>query len=141
MLKLLIQTVLERVDVALLEDTAVLGVESWISQKDEVRRILPAIEEMLGEAGRKWLEIGAVVVVVGKGNFSATRIGVTMANIIALATGAKIFEMELVGEVALKDILEKAQAVMDSGKAVRLAQPVYRSEPMISASKQKKFTE
>lgn len=146
MLKLFIQTVLNRVDVVLLSDSVMLMAESWPSNKDEVKRLLPAIELMLKKAGYEWREIGQILVVVGKGNFSATRIGVTIANTIMLATGAQIFEMELpehseAGEISLKDILNQAEAVFAGGKNVELAKPIYRSEPMISLSKKKKFTE
>ena len=141
MLKLLIQTVLNRVDLVLLADSVMLGVESWTSQKDEVKKLLPAIELLLNEYDYQWSEIEKVAVVVGKGNFSSTRIGVTIANTIALATGAKIYQMEIEEETSLNDILDRAEKLMAEGESVTIAQPIYRSEPMISPSKKKKFTE
>ena len=142
MIRLLIQTVLNRCEVVLLNDTLLLAVESWESQKDEVKKVLPAIEKMLNDYGYEWKQIDEIISVVGKGNFSSTRIGVTIANILSLATGAKIYEMEINEEKTLQEILDEVAKNFKKGwKDVKLAKPIYRSEPMISASKQKKFTE
>lgn len=148
MLRLLIQTVLNRCDVVLLNDSLLLAAESWESNKDEIKTVLPAIEKMLSDYGYDWKELEELVVVVGKGNFSATRIGVTIANILALATvtsdsaGAKIYEMEVTENEDLKEILRQVGNNFRNGwKDVKLAKPIYRTEPLISLSKKKKFTE
>lgn len=141
MLTLVIQTVLNRIDIALLSGPYLLAVESWDSQKDEVKKILPAIELVLGDYGYSWLELNKIVVVVGKGNFSSTRVGVTIANILSLATSAEILELEMDKEFTVKELLDTVeQKLKDGWPASALAKPVYRSAPMISPSKKKKFT-
>lgn len=141
MLTLVIQTVLNRIDLALLSGEILLAVESWDSQKDEVKKVLPAIELILGDYGFSWLEINQIVVVVGQGNFSSTRIGVTIANILSMASSAKIFELEMKGEFGVKELLDTVEKKLKEGWTESvLAKPIYRSDPMISPSKKKKFT-
>lgn len=140
-MELLIQTVLDRIDVALLSNQEVVAMDSWISQKDEVRKVLPALDMLLNKTGRHWKDIKKIAVAVGKGNFSSTRIGVTIANTVALASGANIIEFCLEGEKSWQETLGIAQAAIKKGETVTIAQPIYRSEPMISPSKKQKFTE
>ncbi len=142
MLTLLIQTVLDRIDLMLLQDDQVLESRSWMSEKDEVSKLLPAMEEMINAKDKKWLDLKRIVVVVGRGNFSSTRIGVTVANTLALATGAAIYEMEIEAPMELTAILERMREILaQKGPGGKVARPLYRSEPMISLSQKKKFTE
>lgn len=142
MLTLLIQTVLDRIDLVLLQDDQVLESRSWMSEKDEVSKLLPAMEEMINAKDKKWLDLKRIVVVVGRGNFSSTRIGVTVANTLALATEAAIYEMEIEAPMELTAILERMKEILSQkGLGRGLAKPLYRSEPMISLSQKKKFTE
>jgi len=141
MLTLVIQTVINRIDIALLRDDILLAHESWVSEKDEVKKVVPALESVFKKSGFVWADLSQIVVVVGKGNFSSTRIGVTIGNILGMATEAQIFELEMEGDFDLGKLLECVENKFKEGwEPSPLAKPVYRSEPMISPSKKKNFT-
>jgi tRNA A37 threonylcarbamoyladenosine modification protein TsaB len=67
MLTLVIQTVINRIDIALLRDDILLSHESWVSEKDEVKKVVPAIELVFRKSGFSWNDLSQIVVVVGKG--------------------------------------------------------------------------
>lgn len=133
---LLIQTVFPQAGVALWQDK-VLSLQ-WASQKDELQKLLPNIEKLLMQAGAGWSDVGKIVIVVGVGNFSATRISVTIANMLGLLTEAELFELKLSKEIALPELIEKVQK-KKHWHSVRLATPVYKTPPTISVSKKKSF--
>lgn len=150
MITLVIQTVLPRVELLLLDQKGrMLAEAGWVSKKDEVRKVPQQMENLLKNSRKEWNDISRIVSVVGVGNFSATRIGVTMANILALAIEAgggkvDIFELKLSSATDRSPASDKL-AELISGKfrtgwtPVKIAKPVYASEPMISPSKKKIF--
>lgn len=146
MLTLLIQTVFPQAGVALwgvqglaqkLGHPKLLAVE-WASRKDELQKLLPNIEKLLKQAGAGWGDMGKIVIVVGVGNFSATRISVTIANMLAFLTSAELYELKLTKETSLEDLIKLVQK-KKNWKAVKLARPVYKTPPKISLSKKKSF--
>ncbi len=141
MLTLVIQTVFPETQVLIMNAGGQLGyAANWKSEKDEIKRIIPEIESMLMSAGYAWNDIAKIVSVVGTGNFSATRIGVTIANILAMATEAGIYEMQLEQALGNEELARLVSDNFNKGwKQVTLARPVYKTEPMISPSKKQKF--
>lgn len=141
MLTLVIQTVFPETQVLIMNARGQLGyAANWKSEKDEIKRIIPEIEIMLTSAGYGWNDIAGIVSVVGTGNFSATRIGVTIANILALVTEAWIYEMQLDQALGNEELAQIISERFNKGwKPVTLARPVYKTEPMISPSKKQKF--
>ncbi|MGL5830763.1 MAG: tRNA (adenosine(37)-N6)-threonylcarbamoyltransferase complex dimerization subunit type 1 TsaB [Candidatus Altimarinota bacterium] len=135
---LVIQTVNDPLEVALWNEKS-LSSKQWISAKDEVARVLPMVEELLREEKLNYEDLKGIAVVNGIGSFSATRIGVTIANSLAFALDIPLFEItvEKNTKIDLRKIMEK----MDENKVkpVKIAQAVYDTEPMISPSKKQKF--
>lgn len=144
---LVLQTVSPRLQLLILDERGlIMGLREWNSAKDEVRKMPPQLEEVLEGAGLNWGDVGRIVSVVGIGNFSATRIGVTMANIVAMAVEAvkggtvELFELQLDKEITVQELAKLIAAKFDAGwQSVKLARPVYAAEPMISLSKKQKF--
>jgi hypothetical protein len=159
MLNLLIQAVFDRAAVAVWEDSSAawparkgkhvgqaVSLE-WQAKRDELQVLLPKIEQALKKAGAGWGDIGKIVIVTGVGNFSATRISVTIANMLSLATGAEIYELKLDQEIPVEQLLKATQQGLEHGRvpggrgpgkewrSVKLARPVYRHAPTITPSR------
>jgi len=65
--------------------------KSWPSDFNEAEKLLPQIKKILDRAKR---DISVIFVVSGPGSFTGLRIGVTAANTIAMASGAKLIECD-----------------------------------------------
>lgn len=141
MYTLVIQSVFPQAALLLLDQNNALVVEqSWESNKDEVKMLPPSIEKLLREKNLDWKDLSKIVSVVGIGNFSATRISVTIANILSMVTEAKLYELCLDEELAPRNLYELVKAKFESRwDPVKLAKPVYRTAPMITPSKKPKF--
>ncbi len=155
---LVIQTVRPEIELMILdEDLELIAESKWTSAKDEVSRVLPEIEKLIGPQSG-WKKLSKIVVFNGIGGFASTRIGVTVANTLALVTGAELYEVTCVAEEAREAVKaqsekRKAQSVSEnvdtyrlvkdfmtcSPLPVKIAQPKYKFAPMISTSKQKIF--
>lgn len=135
---LFVQTVKDPLEVALWDGKLIVS-KQWTSAKDEVAKVLPMVEELLKEQKLNYEDLKGIAVVNGVGAFSATRIGVTIANSLAFALDIPLFEISIIKnqeiqwEIWLEKILKKEI------KSVKIALAVYDSEPMISPSKKQKF--
>lgn len=136
MYTLVIQSVFSNAVILLLDTHGDLVEEiTWKSDKDELQKLPPEIFNLIDEK-----EISEIVVVVGKGNFSATRISVTIANILSLSTNAKLYELELEEEISSNKLYDQVKRRRETGwKPVKIAKPVYKTAPMITPSKKQKF--
>lgn len=85
MLLLALDTATELASLALLEGESLLGEYALESPGTYLERLLPAIEELLGAAGRTMDEVEAIAVSQGPGNFTGLRIGVATAKALAWA--------------------------------------------------------
>lgn len=56
-------------------------------ERGQAERLMPMLEEMLGEAGTSWRDLDAVAVCTGPGNFTGCRIGVAAARGLAFGLG------------------------------------------------------
>ncbi|WP_281859902.1 tRNA (adenosine(37)-N6)-threonylcarbamoyltransferase complex dimerization subunit type 1 TsaB, partial [Litoreibacter halocynthiae] len=56
-------------------------------QKGQAERLLPLLEEVLSEAGKKWSDLDRIGVGIGPGNFTGIRISVSAARGLALSLG------------------------------------------------------
>lgn len=61
----------------------ILSEKSWKGNSDESEVLLPTLEKLLKKSRLKYKDIKRIIVVSGPGPFSALRIGVTVANILA----------------------------------------------------------
>lgn len=85
----------------------------WNGNRDETKKLLPAIVKLLKRANLRFSDIDRICVAKGPGGFSALRIGVTVANTLALILKIPLFEME-------------------SGRRVKVAIPKYSLAPNIT---------
>lgn len=65
-------------------------VRSWPAGRTQTTSLLPAIDELLREAGIVPAEIGAVTVATGPGTFTGLRVGMSIAKGMVLALGIPI---------------------------------------------------
>jgi tRNA threonylcarbamoyladenosine biosynthesis protein TsaB len=56
-------------------------------EKGQAERLMPLLEEVLAEAGLQWLDLMAIAVGTGPGNFTGVRIAVAAARGLALGLG------------------------------------------------------
>lgn len=138
---LVIQTILPEVEILLLDAQNNLQAgKKWTSNKDEVAKLIPQIFELLKENSLQFKDLKKILVINGIGGFSSTRIGVTIANVMAMAIKAELYELTWPKETQQKPLIELVKDFwLSKPQPVQTAQPIYSSEPLISESKKKKF--
>ncbi|RLJ59445.1 tRNA threonylcarbamoyl adenosine modification protein YeaZ [Litoreibacter meonggei] len=72
---------------ALLSGDTVLVSRVEEMQKGQAERLMPLLEEVLSEAGKKWSDLDRIGVGIGPGNFTGIRISVSAARGLALSLG------------------------------------------------------
>ena len=75
--------------VALTDGTA-LAELNWTAGRRQTTQVMPEVQEMLRRMGVEVESLGAVAVAVGPGSFSGLRVGMAIANGIAVATGIPV---------------------------------------------------
>ncbi len=87
-MELAIDTSTRYAGVCLSQDGRVLVSRSWYSRQNHTVELLPAVEDLLKEAGATIGELDCVIVAIGPGGFSALRVGLSTAK--GLCTGLNI---------------------------------------------------
>ncbi len=87
MLFLALDTATERGSLALLEDDLVLGESTLDTPGSFLVHLLPALDALLAQTGRRLGEVGAIGVSQGPGNFTGLRLGLATAQGLALSLG------------------------------------------------------
>jgi tRNA threonylcarbamoyladenosine biosynthesis protein TsaB len=90
MLLLAIDTSQDMAAIALGRDHELLGEYHFYHKMNLLRRINPAIEQLLWDSGHELGELDGVVISLGPGSFTGLRIGVTVAKSLAYALGKPI---------------------------------------------------
>lgn len=122
------------------QDLKELAYSKWSSDRDEVAKLMPELERLLKSIGRGFSDLQKIVIVNGIGGFSSTRIGVTLANTLAMATGAGLYAWTIEKDQGRPDLRsEFKKSWPDQMHHVPVVEPVYDSEPMITPSKKKQF--
>jgi tRNA threonylcarbamoyladenosine biosynthesis protein TsaB len=106
----------ESLEVALLQSgSTVAHVRRGTVGGGQSQELLPAVSELLKQAGKTMPDVAEIEVAVGPGSFTGVRVGVSVANALALAL-----------------------AIPVNGLAVgQFAVPVYGAEPNIMVKKSK----
>ena len=73
--------------IALYRNDEVIADRAWPSERRESETLQPAIDAMLREGGVTAQEVDRLVVCLGPGGFTSTRVGVSAANAWAFAAG------------------------------------------------------
>ncbi len=95
MLTVAINSATQETSVALVGDFKLLGEKTWKSNRDEAEKILPGIFSLLRKTGKHWMDVGEILVVTGPGPFTGLRVGVTMANALAMSAGCGIKTLDV----------------------------------------------
>lgn len=117
-----------------------LAYSKWTSDRDEVARLMPELERLLTSIGKTTIDLEKIVVLNGVGGFSSTRIGVTVANTLAMVTGANLYAWTIEKDQGRPDLRsEFAKSWPNQMHHVTVVEPIYDSAPMITPSKKKQF--
>lgn len=137
----LIQSIWTEPEIVLYDqDLNELAYSKWASNRDEVAKLMPELERLITSIGKKTTDLEKIVVVNGIGGFSSTRIGVTVANTLAIITGAGLYVWTIEKDQERPDLRsEFAKSWPNQMHHVPIAEPIYDSAPMISPSKKKQF--
>lgn len=87
--------------VAVFSKNKILAQRSWKGNYDETKKLLPAIESVLKKASIGFKDIDRIIVACGPGAFTGLRIGVTVANTLALALKKPLFAVKHIGQNVL----------------------------------------
>ncbi len=71
--------------VALAEDAGLLAERGLAAGQRSAQGLIPAIDELLRDAGRRVQDVGLIGVTIGPGSFTGLRVGVTTAKTLAYA--------------------------------------------------------
>lgn len=94
MLTLAINTATRIESVVLLKNKKILSEKTWTAAYDETEKLLPAITHLLKKAGVSFRSLNRIIVIAGPGPFSAVRIGVTVANLLAFLLAIPLFMID-----------------------------------------------
>jgi tRNA threonylcarbamoyladenosine biosynthesis protein TsaB len=90
--------------VALLRDEAVVGEITLSVSVQHSERLMPAIDQLLRDAGTKPADIDLYAVATGPGSFTGLRIGIAAAQGLALARGKPVVGVSTLEALALNGI-------------------------------------
>ena len=89
---------------ALLVGDRIAASRAEAAERGQVSRLMPLLEDVLGEGGADWRDLARIGVGVGPGNFTGTRISVSAARGLAMA-----LDIPAIG-VSAFDVAESAAA-------------------------------
>jgi len=95
-------------------------------------KLLVKIEKIVG---RKLKNLRGVIVVKGPGSFTALRIGLTTANVLAWSLSIPIVGLELNDGLSDKELIAKGYQQIIKKKKFKIILPLYGQEPNITLKK------
>lgn len=73
-----------------LTDGETLAELNWTAGRKQTTHVMPEVERLIGTLGLSAAHLGAVAVATGPGSFSGLRVGLAIANGLAIATGIPV---------------------------------------------------
>src|SRR6185295_8959711 len=73
-----------------LTDGEALAELNWTAGHKQTTHVMPEVERLIGTMGLTTAHLGAVAVATGPGSFSGLRVGLAIANGLAIATGIPV---------------------------------------------------
>ena len=95
-------------------------------------KLLVNIEKIVG---RKLKNLKGVIVVKGPGSFTALRIGLTTANVLAWSLSIPIIGLELNDGLSNEELITKGYRQIIKKKKFKIILPMYGQEPKITLKK------
>lgn len=123
---LAIDTSTERAGLALSQDDEIIT-RSWDAGRTQTTTVLPAIDEMLRDAGLVPADLTAVAVATGPGTFTGLRVGVSVAKGIVLARRIPLVGIPTLDIVAAMHTMRPLIAVLPAGRG-RIVWQLWDSE-------------
>ena len=91
MLVLSIDTSLSAVQVGLWDSDAQTSLgKTEVMNRGQAERLIPLVQEVMQESGRRFAELSAVAVTRGPGSFTGVRVGLAAAHGLAMGHGTKV---------------------------------------------------
>jgi tRNA threonylcarbamoyladenosine biosynthesis protein TsaB len=129
MLILALRTDKPESEIGLYEDGVQLVYTQWQAHRQLAETIHQKIQEVFASQGKALPDIDAVVVYKGPGSFTGLRIGLSVANALALS-----YEIPIIGATG-EGWREEALARLAAGEAGNYVVPEYGADVHITAQK------
>lgn len=107
-------------------------IKSIVEEYKQAENLLPLIEEILADQKKLISDIAGLAVVVGPGGFTALRIGVVTANVLAFALGVPVVGLNADEFGNNQELVSKALSKLAQAQAGTVVMPEYGREPNIS---------
>jgi len=125
----------EKVYLALGNKGKLIAKKEFKAKYRQSERLIPAIDLLLKKNKVKMQDLSGIAVVNGPGPFTATRIGVTVANALAYALNIKIAGLRADEFNSVEAMIIKGWQGLKKAKIGGIIKPVYNREPNITIKK------
>jgi tRNA threonylcarbamoyladenosine biosynthesis protein TsaB len=129
MIILTIRTDKPQAELGLFQDDQQLAYETWLAHRQLAETIHLKIKSLLGVEHKQLHDIEAIAIYQGPGSFTGLRIGISVANALALALKIPICSAEN------EDWLQAAMRKLRQGHDEKIVLPAYGAEVHITQPK------
>jgi len=130
---LIINTAVDKsVEVILIKDSTDFKVKEIKGEYKQSETLLPLIKESLIDCDKELTDIDGICVVSGPGGFTALRIGVVTANVLAYALNIPVVGINLDEFKTNEELVVKAIDKLNEAEVGNIVMPEYGREPNIS---------
>jgi tRNA threonylcarbamoyladenosine biosynthesis protein TsaB len=129
MLTLVLRTDKPESEIGLFEDGKQLVYDHWQAHRQLAETIHKKIRDMLEAQGRDLSDITAVAVYQGPGSFTGLRIGISVANALAMS-----YQLPIIGKTG-EQWLDEALASLSRGESDETVVPEYGADVHITQQK------
>lgn len=120
------------------DDVKIIAKKTWEAKANQSEELLPAIDKLLSKNKIITNKIGLIIVCIGPGSFTGTRVGVATANAMAFALNIPVLGIKTKNE-EIEEITQKGFKLYRKGKVKKgiVARPFYDKKPNITTPKSK----
>lgn len=130
---LIINTAIDKsLEVILGQDGTDFQIKEVEGEYQQAENLLPVIKEILLNWHKELADIRGIGVVSGPGGFTALRIGIVTANVLAYALNIPVVGLNLAEFNSHQELIDKIMDKLKSAKIGTIVMPEYGREPNIS---------
>ncbi|NCN07503.1 tRNA (adenosine(37)-N6)-threonylcarbamoyltransferase complex dimerization subunit type 1 TsaB [Candidatus Falkowbacteria bacterium] len=130
---LIINTAISKsLEVILAKNSTDFNIREIEGEYKQAENLLPLIKESLNNQHNNLEDIKGIAVVTGPGGFTALRIGVVTANVLAYALNVPVIGLNLTEFSNNEELIAKTMTKLKSTKTGGVVMPEYGREPNIS---------
>ncbi|MDO8668840.1 MAG: tRNA (adenosine(37)-N6)-threonylcarbamoyltransferase complex dimerization subunit type 1 TsaB [Candidatus Buchananbacteria bacterium] len=130
---LIINTAIDKsLEVILAKSKNDFKVKEVEGERRQAENLLPLIKENLKNWHKEISDIKGIAAVTGPGGFTALRIGIVTANVLAYALNVPVVGLALDEFKSQEELVEKALDKLSQAKPGDIIMPAYGREPNIS---------